>query len=335
MGIKSVSCGLNGFGRFGLHFLSNYIQLRDTLGFSLTYINDEKLSIFDAVKILNNDKYVQLFKDFKIYVDGEYLVISNMDYECKIRYTNSDPRKLSWLGKPDIFLECSGRYTDATLARMFKTNNTRVVLISATSLNADQTLVYGYNHHQFDPNSDVISYGSCTVNAFSALTNFLADTFVFESVDVNVIHNLPEHMLTIENRDTLVRKKCTLSKVAPIIIDCITDKNLYINYTLIPYSGVSIMDFKYSFDLSGSAEDVFSVLENEVAKGSLKGLYGIQEFDNGPQEHQNTRCSAVIIKESSKVIGNHLYLHTYFDNENSANRYIDLTNYIAEEITLG
>ena len=74
------------------------------------------------------------------------------------------------------------------------------------------------------------------------------------------------------------------------------------------------------------------MIEESCLNGELKGLYAIQDNDNGPQEHQNTEFSSIIIKNNSYIKGNDLYLNAYFDNENSVNRYFDLTNFISSKI---
>jgi len=322
----SIICGMNGFGRFGLHLLSNYLELIDSAQFEIKYINDDFLSIHEAFHILTTDKYVRLYEKYDIAIENDYLVFNG---KIKIQYTNQSAENIPWLGIPDVFLECSGKYTDANKAREFKTGNTEFVLISATSMNADQMLVYGFNHTNLQRSSDVISYGSCTVNAFTPLVEILHGFLDITSADVNVIHNLPEHHLEDESKNTLNRCSCTLSKVAPQLLDCISDDNFHVNYTLIPYSGVSIFDYSFGFNNKKSVDEIIEYLTVEMSNGSLENLYSINENDTGPECHLNTRFSAVLIKENINVKNDKLYIHSYFDNENSANRFFDLTNYVS------
>ncbi len=333
---KLVS-GVNGFGRFGLHLLSYYLESMKESNFELKYINDDVLNIHEALDIIKNDQYVQIYKNFNIKIEEGYLVFNDIH---KIKYTTKQAEEIPWLGSPDIFLECSGQFTDANLARKFKTGNTKKVLISATSLNADKMLVYGYNHLEYSSNDDVISYGSCTVNAFVPLTSCLDKLFNVSSSDVNVIHNVPEYQLKNGSIVTpglpgvpIKRTKCTLSKVAPKLLQCITDSNFNVNYTLVPYTGVSIIDYRYSLE-SKPSDQIWEILEHECLNGQLKGLFTIQDYDTGPEAHQNSKYSSIIIKENSYIRGNNIYLSAYFDNENSVNRFFDLTNYISNNIDL-
>ncbi len=334
--MSKIICGMNGFGRFGLHMLNYYLELMDKSNFQLKYINDDVLDINKALDIIVHDPYVKIYNNFNVKIRDNFLVFND---EHEVEYTNHETEKISWMGAPDIFLECTGKYTDAESARKFKTGNTQKVLISATSLNADKTLVYGYNHKQYNDSYDVISYGSCTVNAYIPITEFLNQSFKVLSSDINCIHNVPEYQLRGGSIETpglptvpLKRKACTLSKVAPKLLSYVTDDNFNVNYTLIPYTGVSIIDFRYSLE-SMPTDDMWEILENSCSDGYLKGLYAIEDHDNGPDAYQNTKYSSVIIKENSFIKGNDLYLNAYFDNENSVNRYFDLLNFLSSKLT--
>ena len=333
--MSTVVCGMNGFGRFGLHMLNYYLELMDQSNFELGHINDEVLDINQALDIIVHDPFVKIYNNFSIKIRGDNLVFNDIH---EIQYTNNQTDQIPWMGSPDIFLECTGKYTDAELARQFLTENTKKVLISATSLNADKTLIYGFNHLDYDPSDDVVSYGSCTVNAYIPITDYLHKLFTVLSSDINCIHNVPEYQLkrgSIETpglpRVPIKRKSCTLSKVAPRLLDYVTDENFNVNYTLIPYTGVSIIDYRYSLKTM-SDDDIWNTIEQACTDGDLKGLYAIQDKDTGPEAHQNSRFSSILIKENSHIRGNDIYLNAYFDNENSVNRFFDLLNYIVTRL---
>ena len=44
------SSGLNGFGRFSLHFFKQWLDKYEKSNFTINYINDEKLSIKEILK---------------------------------------------------------------------------------------------------------------------------------------------------------------------------------------------------------------------------------------------------------------------------------------------
>jgi len=321
-----IVCGINGFGRFGLHLLKYYLDRYDKSGFQISYINDDFLSIDQAIDIICNDSYVE-FRRYKVLLEDNNIVIKTPEGLIhKFIYSNNQSNNIPWIGKVDLFLECSGKHTERSASSVFLKNKTKHVIISATSWDPDATLVYGFNHLDYKKSQKVISYGSCTVNAYLPLAKYIDDAYSILDSDVNVIHNIQKYRL--DDNYTIVRKFCTLEKSGPLLMPKITDL-LKVNYTVIPYDGVSTIDFRFKvskdLDLQGFVND----LKESVNKGMLNELYGIDKIDLGPEVHNCTPYSAVFIEDQIKIINSNIYIYSYFDNENSVNRYYDLVNYIS------
>ncbi len=320
--------GINGFGRFGLHLLKYWLDRSDHSKFKIDYINDDFLKIDDAYDILMHDKYVK-FNKYKVKVSGNTLVILQPNgVTHEIQYSNNESYSIPWVGKPDIFLECTGKNTEYKNSEVFLKDKTKLVLISATSWDPDMTAVYGFNHNEIKPDMKIISYGSCTVNAYVPFADWIEKQYGIEDSDVNVIHNIQEYRLAENN--TLNRKFCTLEKSAKLLMPSINDDNFIVNYTVIPYTGVSTIDFRFKLKNKIDIEKFISDLEDSINNGELKDIYGLDEKDKGPEVHNCTRFSTVFIKEGIKQLNGNIYLQGYFDNENSVNRYYDLTNFVAQ-----
>ncbi|MBL6693276.1 MAG: hypothetical protein ISP94_00210 [SAR86 cluster bacterium] len=326
--MKKLSTGINGFGRFGLHLLKYWLERSEDANFKIDFINDDFLSQNKLLDIIKNDKYVT-FNKYKIkLISKNYLSILKPSGESfKIQITNSTPDDIQWLGKPDIFLECSGKRTVSKENEQLIKGNTKLIVISATSWDIPKTLVYGFNHNDYSKDDKQVSYGSCTVNAYVPLANYMYKKYKYTNSDVNVVHNVAEHKL----EDTLIRKFCTLEKSAQQFFNHLNDNNFIVNYTVVPYTGVSMIDFRFHIPDGINIDDFLEEFSNEITVGSLKGLYGMNETDIGPEVHNCTTFSTVFIKENIKVVGDSLYMHGYFDTENSVNRYYDLVNFIAEK----
>jgi glyceraldehyde 3-phosphate dehydrogenase len=321
-----IVCGINGFGRFGLHLLKYYLDRYDKSGFQISYINDDFLSIDQAIDIICNDSYVE-FRRYKVLLEDNNIVIKTPEGLIhKFIYSNNQSNNIPWIGKVDLFLECSGKHTERSASSVFLKNKTKHVIISATSWDPDATLVYGFNHLDYKKSQKVISYGSCTVNAYLPLAKYIDDAYSILDSDVNVIHNIQKYRL--DDNYTIVRKFCTLEKSGPMLMPKISNL-LKVNYTVIPYDGVSTIDFRFKvskdLDLQGFVND----LKESINKGMLNELYGIDKIDLGPEVHNCTPYSAVFIEDQIKVINSNIYIYSYFDNENSVNRYYDLVNYIS------
>jgi glyceraldehyde 3-phosphate dehydrogenase len=325
--MKTIA-GINGFGRFGLHLLKYYLDRYDDSNFQISYINDDFLKIEEAQNIICNDTKVNFIR-YKVLIENNIIVIKtpeglihNFVYSCKPAI------KIPWMTKVHFLLECSGKNTDRNSALKLLNDNLAHVIISATSQDPDATLVYGYNHLDYKKSQKIISYGSCTINGYIPLAKFIDNKYSIIDSDVNVIHNVQTYRL--KDNYTLVRKFCTLEKSGPMIMPKL-ENLLKINYTVIPYDGVSTIDFRFkvsrNIDLSAFIND----LKDSLNSGELNGLYSLDKTDLGPEVINCSPFSAVFVEDQIQVVNNNIYIFAYFDNENSVNRYFDLLQFIASK----
>lgn len=320
-----LTAGINGFGRFGLHLLRYWLDRREKASFALTAINDSALSLKDALGILCNDPYVR-FDDCQVDDDGSHLILVTSDHRAtRILYSTGAAEAAPWLGATDLFFETSGQYVAADDCRAFLREKTRQILISATSEKADQTLIYGFNHDDWTPCRRIVSYGSCTVNAYVPLAAWIHDQYGVVDSDVNVIHNSPQHRM----RHTLHRSNCTLERSGPSLLEFLKPQKFAVNYTIVPYSGVSIIDFRFRTHRPVSQNVFLRDLRLALEAGPLESLYAIEQTDTGPEPHVCTPYNAVFIANRIRARGDNLYLQAYLDTENSANRFFDLADYVS------
>tara|TARA_E500000331_G_C17266679_1_gene717416 strand:+ start:1554 stop:2540 length:987 start_codon:yes stop_codon:yes gene_type:complete len=328
--MKTV-CGLNGFGRFGIHLLKYWLENLSTSEFEIKFINDDTLDQKTILKIIQEDKKTN-FSEYEISLKNEILLIKNKknDNVFEIVCTNSNSEKIDWIGKPKIFFEASGKNTLKKDCLKFLKDNTSHVVISATSTDADQTLIYSYNHDKFEFNNKVISYGSCTVNAYVPLANYINKNYSIIDSDVNIVHNIPAYKL--DNFNTIKKKICTLEKSGPKLLNFLNNNNFNVNYVLIPYTGVSSIDVRFQIEDKIILEKFIEDLKKNIENGSLKNIYGYSNKDADPNTFNLTKNSMEIIIPNIVIKDHNIYIHGYFDNENSVNRFFDLTNHIIKKL---
>ncbi|MBF8273271.1 MAG: putative glyceraldehyde 3-phosphate dehydrogenase [Magnetococcales bacterium] len=329
-----VYAGMNGFGRFGLHLLKYWLDRSSHTNFRIVRINDDFLTLDRILEIIYTDRYVQIAKTYKISKCNNEVTFTNPNGEKNTVIFSMSPYKdCPWIGQTDIVLECSGKNTLKRDCQVYFKGMTKQVVISATSWDADQTVVYGFNHEKvsFQP-GEVISYGSCTVNGYVPLADFIHQRFGIRNSDVNVIHNIQEYRLEDPSNHTLLRKFCTLERSGAALLGFLTPgKNFIVNYTVVPYTGVSMIDFRFALErVPCNVDEILSTLDRAVVDGPLQHLYGIDAVDRGPEVHKLTSFSAVIVRSGVRLLDGNLYLQGYFDNENSVNRYFDLVNFMAK-----
>ncbi|CAN1606796.1 K00134 GAPDH, gapA; glyceraldehyde 3-phosphate dehydrogenase (phosphorylating) [Candidatus Pelagibacterales bacterium] len=326
-------CGLNGFGRFGIHLLKYWLENISISEFEIKFINDDTLDQKNILKIIQEDKKIN-FSNYKVSLENEILLIKNKknknSYEITCTHTSSED--ITWIGKPKIFFEASGKHTSKNNCLKFLKNNTSHVIISATSHDADQTLIYSYNHDQFEIGNKVISYGSCTVNAYVPFAAYINKHFYIKDSSVNIIHNIPGYKL--DKFNTIEKRICTLEKSGPKLLSFLNNDNFNVEYSLIPYTGVSSIDLRFSVQNKITLEKFIKHLKKEIDVGELKNIYGYSNKDSDPNNFNLTKNSMEIIIPNIAIKNQNIYVHGYFDNENSVNRFFDLSNYIIKRLSL-
>ena len=95
------------------------------------------------------------------------------------------------------------------------------------------------------------------MNAFVPLGSFMNKLYGILDADVNVVHNIQKYRL--KDNNTLNRKFCTLEKSGPQLLKFLNKKNFTVNYTVVPYTGVSIIDFRFHFGLVRQMHPVTSL----------------------------------------------------------------------------
>ncbi len=328
------SLGMLGAGSFGqLVLLYNY---NDHAPLTIERLHDERLGAKDIARILNSTpEYAPLLGGVgtSVRAEGERLIFASRGADYPITCTTGSTMP-PWLGQVEVLLECSGvRSKGADLCPSLTVGNTRLVVVSATCMDADVTLLYGFNHSEFDQKRhQTVSYGSCTVNAFVPLARWLNSEYggVLRS-QVNVVHDVPGYQLQA-GFDTLKRHPCTLQQSAPNLLPFLSQANFHVDYTMVPYTGPSIINMNFQLGELADSPYVVTALQRAIAEGPLRGLYETVATDTGPEPYWLSPANAVIIEGGVTVRGNTLYIPCYFFNQGSGARYLDLVRYLLERV---
>jgi glyceraldehyde 3-phosphate dehydrogenase len=330
-GFSMVSTGVNGFGRFGLHLLKYWLDHRQSASFTIDFINDDSLTIQAAYAIINSDKFVRILDSYSVNVSGDTLSFEDgAGFRHSILFSNIEKGQIPWLGKPQLMLECSGKYCSATINRADLLGETKKVIISASVADADQTIVVGFNHHEYDHKVQIYSYGSCIINAFVPLTDWLHQNYKIQDCDTAVIHNIPEYKLRQSGGNVLQRRSCSLESMGPKLLDYLNPDNFMVLKTYVPYPGISMIDMRYRLVAPPDTIDrLKGELQEAFESGPLNTLYSFDEPGQTSENHLNSTFSAILRRDGLRFVGSNLYISCYFDNENSVNRYYDLVNIVA------
>jgi glyceraldehyde 3-phosphate dehydrogenase len=182
--VVSVSIGINGLGRIG-QALMRIISTEAREDIYVAAINDiapvEKMAY-----ALRRDSIRGRFDGTIDHAPGK-LIVNEVPIPV---FNHACPTLIPWkCAGADVVIDATGRFRDGAIARQHITHGgARKVIISASAINSDAILVYGANHHTYDPaRHDVISPASCGVNALSVLARALLDRFDLREVHTCVV----------------------------------------------------------------------------------------------------------------------------------------------------
>lgn len=325
----TLDTGLDGLGRFGLHLLRYWLDRRGDAAFRIAAINDPALSLETAVALVADDPDVR-FDDFDVTAqDGCMTLAPRRGDVLRFPYSRTDPDEIPWLGEVDLLLEASGRLTDAERCRRLLRGRTRRIVVGASCEGSDQTLVFGFNHDDWSADSRVLSYGSCTVNAFVPLAAWIHDAYGLLDADLNVVHNTPRHRL----RPALERRACTLEAWGPRLLPFLDAACFAVNYTTVPLPGVSLLDFRFRVARPPSRAALLADLGAALRDGALAGRFRLEPTAQPLASYLGAPENAILVADALRVRQDQLYLHALCDTENSAARYFDLVDYIARRLS--
>src|SRR3954470_23641404 len=180
----TVSIGINGLGRIG-RSVTRIVAASGDRGISIAAIND--LASTDKMAYgLRRDSIRGAFPG-TVTAHGDQLVVN----DHAIRAFHHDrPERIPWADcGVDVVIEATGQFRAGGEARAHITHGgARKVVISASADDPDAFLVYGANHTTYDPaRHDVVSPGSCGINALTVMAKVLLDRFGLQQVCTSVI----------------------------------------------------------------------------------------------------------------------------------------------------
>lgn len=316
-----TTVGINGFGRFSQHLLKYWVENYDNACFEIVNINEDTLEQKQLESILKKDIFLGSFYEYvTFYRDSIDLLIGRT--VKKIRITHVPFSKIAWFNEVDFFLECSGKVKHRSEFNLCKHAVKRIV-ISSSFKDADQTIIMGLNEQDISPTSKIISYGSCTVNAYIPLANQIHSYYTILDSDFSVVHNTPQYIIDRGAIHPAI-KSCTLQWSGISLLKFLNEHNFHVSYITIPYTGVSLIT--YRFRLKDKLEKVSELLDLFDKDVVLSKYYKLHNFDIPLHTAKFTKYNAELLANSIQIRGNNLYINGYLDNENSVNRYFDLVN---------
>ena len=337
----SVTIGINGFGRIG-RSLARIVAASPDPGISIAAVNDlastEKMAYG-----LRRDSIRGAFPG-TVTARADHLVVN--DHAIRA-FHHERPERIPWADAGvDVVIEATGRFRAGTLARTHITHGgARKVVISASADEPDAFLVFGANHTTYDPaQHDVVSPGSCGVNALTVMAKVLLDRFGLQGVNTSVVLATQGWQKAQDSVVGTSREDPRLGRAAG---ESIIPHN-YVVGDLVRVVLPEIGEMRYSYycvptpigslaELSGttgrpvSVEDVNRAMA-EAAAGPLRGVLAYDPDPTVSIDVKNNPASCLFDPSGTQTTADGgVKVRGWFDNEwGFSNRLLDLARLVGE-----
>lgn len=333
--MSKLKVGINGFGRIGLQALRLGIEELDIVAVNGISSGEEMahLAKYDSVHGVWQADVKGTKSEFS--VNGKNIHISS----------ERDPSKIPWkeLGV-DVVLDCTGAFkTKEEFERHIKAG-AKKVMVSAPAPGADFTLVYGVNHHQYDPSKhNIVSNASCTTNCLAPLAKVLNDNFGIVKGLMTTVHSYTNDQRILDgNHKDLRRARAaavsmiptttgaakTVGKILPELAGKIDGFSVRV-----PTPNVSLVDFTFESAKSTSIEEINAVLTQASQSEDLKGILEVETAPLVSVDFNGRTASSMVDLPSTMVIsGNLVKVLSWYDNEvGFSQRMIDMCKYMEQK----
>ena len=329
---------INGLGRIGNQVLRHYIN---NLPENCEIVAANTSSVEDAAYLLKYDS-VHGRANFDIQTQENKLIVDG--HEITI-VSSHNPLELPWkeLGI-DIVLECTGRFTEGSLAQQHITAGAKKVIISAPGKNVDLTIVKGVNEAEYDNTKHhIISNASCTTNSLAPVMKVLEENYGVENAMITTTHAYTSSQVTVDKR----AKKRRRGRASAVNIIPTTTGAAIATVEVIPAleGKMEAMALRVPVP-DGAITEVVALLNKDVTKEALNEtfkkaseseLQGILEFTTEEivsSDIINNRHSCIVDGLSTAVVGNKMVkVMAWYDNEYGySQRILEVADYIAGKL---
>ena len=332
--MKKTRVAINGFGRIGRLVLRAALESgRKDLEF--VAVNDLAPAEQNAYLLEYDSVHGKLPMDVKL--DGEYILVGKQKIKC---LSERDPSKLPWKKmKIDIVMECTGLFTSADKARVHIDCGAKKVLVSAPSVGADKTIVFGVNEKTLSKKDKIISNASCTTNCLAPVLNVLDKKFGINNGWMTTVHAYTgdQQLLDKNHKDFRRARAANLSmiptstgaaKAIGLVLPKLAGKLDGIAIR-VPTPDVSVVELVLNMKKKVKPETVNATMhaaQSEILGYVDKPLVSV-DFTTNPH-------SAIFDASQTKVVdGNVLHVTAWYDNEwGFSNRMCDTAVAIAKKL---
>lgn len=333
---------INGYGRIGRCFLRALYEspLKDR--YQVVAIN-EPADLASMVYLTRFDSTHGRFPgtvnqiESGLEIDGQPILVTHAD----------TPEAVDWtIAKPDLVVECSGRYSTRTDLQRFIDAGCPRLLLSHPGTSAedvDATVVFGINQQQLTGGERIVSNASCTTNAVVPVLQLIQDAFGIEHGLLTTLHSVMNDQPLIDgyHHTELRRTRSAMQSIIPVstglargverLLPQLAGR-IQAKAIRVPTFNVSAIDLALQLKTDVSADALNALLCQAAESGPLTGLLACSHEPHASVDFNHDPHSAIVDAGQTRVSGRLVNLMIWFDNEwGFANRMVDVAHHWLQE----
>ncbi len=336
----SIRVAINGFGRMGKLTLRAGL---DNNELEFVHINEiagdahcqAHLIQFDTVHgQWGQDKTISS-TDNSITIDSQTLTFSQSE----------NPADIDWKAlEIDLVIECTGQFKTEQQLQTYFEHGVKKVLVSVPCPEPALNLVYGVNHHLYDPaQHHIVTAASCTTNCLAPLVKVMHENIGIKHGSMTTIHNITNTQTIVDKgHKDLRRARASGNSLIPTTTGsakAITTifpelKGKLNGYAVrVPLLNGSITDFAFEAQRDTTTEEVNQLFKT-ASQGNLANILGYETKPLVSADYTNDPRSGIVDALSTMVINDtQVKILTWYDNEwGYVNRMVDIANMLTNEL---
>ncbi|HXS58252.1 MAG TPA: type I glyceraldehyde-3-phosphate dehydrogenase [Hanamia sp.] len=320
---------INGMGRIGRLLFRRLIENDQ---FEIVAVND----IMPPENLAYLLKYDSIYGTLKpeISIEESALLVNGKKIAA---LQSADPETLPWKElNVDVVLECSGKFTDKASAEKHLHAGSKKVLLSTTGADDIPLLIYGFNQNESLSELNILSPGGCMTNCSVHVLSALHSLGI-KSAHINILHSYTSRQELVDAPHPQFRRgRAAAESIIPVDIDLHKSLNrlmpglrdkIATSSTRIPVANGAMANFSIQLLSEISVRQANELFK----KAALMEYNGIMDYTEDPivsLDIKGNTNSCIIDGTQTSVIGNHLRVVAWFDNEfGFTSRMIDWLNY--------
>ncbi|MBT6725950.1 MAG: ArsJ-associated glyceraldehyde-3-phosphate dehydrogenase [Deltaproteobacteria bacterium] len=245
----------------------------------------------------------------------------------------------------DLVVDCTGFFKTPGRVQPYFRAGVKKVLVSAPIKSEPAiNLVYGINHHLYDPlQHHLITAASCTTNCLAPVVKVLHEEIGIQHGSITTIHDVTNTQTVVDRpAKDLRRARSALNSLIPTTTGSATAITLIYpdlkgrlngHAVRVPLLNASLTDCVFELQRPTTIEEVNQLFET-YANGSLQGILGFERRPLVSTDYVNDPRSATIDGLSTMVVnGTQVKVYAWYDNEwGYVMRMADLTKMILNQL---